>query len=147
MSTDVGVQVSSLAPKKDPSIRMGLFLVLERERRLECVIAQAGGLCMSRCAHWRILLFCFPVPPQGKTKCQQVSASKQDCKVMRPHKAQPHRPAALFFLFSREPPSLGSRLSIVLSSTRLQNRRFCVSQELRRGAHRPVFTPAWNECL
>ena len=51
--------------------------------------------------------------PQGKTKCLQVSTSKQDCKVMRPHKAQPHRPAALFFLFSRDPLALGSRLSIV----------------------------------
>ena len=89
----------------------------------------------------------FSRPTQGKTKCKQVSASKQDCKVMRPHKAQPHRPAALFFLFSRDPPSLGSRLSILLSSTRLQNRRFCVSQELRRGVHRPVFTPARNDKL
>ena len=28
--------------------------------------AHAGGVCMSQCGHWRIPLFCFPVPRKGK---------------------------------------------------------------------------------
>ena len=72
MSTDVGVQVSSLAPKKtNPSIGWVRFFAL---RRLECVIAQAGGLCMSQCAHWRILLFA-PIPREAQMQASLLSLS------------------------------------------------------------------------
>ena len=37
--------------------------------------AQPGGLCMSQCAHWRIL--CFPVPQDWEsTKSHSLATSK-----------------------------------------------------------------------
>lgn len=66
------VRLPSSAPKENrgPLALCSLLAVAG----VECVIAQPGGLCMSRCKHRRIPLFCFPSPAR-ETECKRLPSS------------------------------------------------------------------------
>ena len=58
-------QNSETNPNKNPALRLG-FLFGSDDGGIRIIIAHAGGVCMSRCAHRRIPLFLFRVPRKRK---------------------------------------------------------------------------------
>ena len=74
MSTDVGVQVSSLAPKKNTHPFGWVFFFGAREWRLESVSEHAIGHVRPPVQKLVDTLISFSRPPQAKKKCKQVSS-------------------------------------------------------------------------